>query len=408
MMLNYSERLSTLKIALDAYPTSLRLLNWIGYMSIHGGNFTAEQQDTLINSIYSQWLYLAKNIEYHLGGNHLLENYISLVAGAVFFQEQNMIYTNAKRLDRELKAQLCSDGGHVERSPMYHQLLLVRLLDLYNLSKSFSIDPLMKGLKPYIERMLAWLSNMTLSTGEIPLANDSFLGQAPTTQDILSYANAMGITPHTSRLTTPLSDSGYRLICQKELELFIDIGPVGPNEQPGHAHADTLQVLLWRKGVPILVDSGTSTYEPGPLRDFQRSTKAHNTVVIDDKDSSEVWGAFRVGRRAEAEILSESSSHITAAHNGYVGCAHERKVEWGQQSIIITDRVQASVGKKKVAYFHFHPDANAILLSESISFKGASEIVFSDYDYADHYGKTVPAKVLSVQFEDVLITTISL
>ena len=51
-------------------------------------------------------------------------------------------------------------------------------------------------------------------------------------------------------------------------------------------------------GVPLLVDTGTSTYAPGPVRDYERSTAAHNTVEVDGANSTEVWGAFRAARRA--------------------------------------------------------------------------------------------------------------
>ena len=51
-------------------------------------------------------------------------------------------------------------------------------------------------------------------------------------------------------------------------------------------------------GEPLLIDTGTSTYAAGAVRDRERSTAAHNTLEVDGRDSTEVWGAFRAGRRA--------------------------------------------------------------------------------------------------------------
>jgi len=72
---------------------------------------------------------------------------------------------------------------------------------------------------------------------------------------------------------------------------------------------------------PLLIDTGTSTYEPGPVRRRERSTAAHNTVQVDGADSTEVWGVFRAGRRARVSGLAVRtvSSAITfeAVHDGF-------------------------------------------------------------------------------------------
>ena len=74
-------------------------------------------------------------------------------------------------------------------------------------------------------------------------------------------------------------------------------------------------------GVPLLVDTGTSTYAPGPVRDYERSTAAHNTVEVDGADSTEVWGAFRAARRARVgEVVARADGGVLtveAAHDGF-------------------------------------------------------------------------------------------
>ena len=74
--------------------------------------------------------------------------------------------------------------------------------------------------------------------------------------------------------------------------------------------------------MPLLVDTGTSTYAPGPVRSYERSTAAHNTLEVDGADSTEVWGAFRAARRARVTDLATCVAHggvltIEAAHDGY-------------------------------------------------------------------------------------------
>ena len=110
-----------------------------------------------------------------------------------------------------------------------------------------------------------------------------------------------------------------------EFEVLFDACPVLPAYQPGHTHADTLQVLLRYKDKDILVDTGISTYEKNSRRQEERSTVSHNTVSVDDKNSSDTWGGFRVGKRAEVQILNENDQYIKARHNGY-SLIHHREI----------------------------------------------------------------------------------
>jgi uncharacterized heparinase superfamily protein len=118
-----------------------------------------------------------------------------------------------------------------------------------------------------------------------------------------------------------MEQSGYARLKRGPAVLLADAGPVGPDYLPGHAHADTLCFELSLQGQRICVNSGTSTYEPSDLRKFQQSTRAHNTVAVNGADSSEVWGAFRVARRARAvvEILQPGNDEdmLSAVHDGY-------------------------------------------------------------------------------------------
>src|SRR5690606_31529788 len=90
-----------------------------------------------------------------------------------------------------------------------------------------------------------------------------------------------------------LSASGYRKLVRENMELVADIHGISPSYQPGHAHADHLSFVLQVGGNPFIVDMGISTYEIGERRAYERSTKAHNTVTLDDQNTSEVWSGFR-------------------------------------------------------------------------------------------------------------------
>jgi len=110
---------------------------------------------------------------------------------------------------------------------------------------------------------------------------------------------------------------------------------VGPDYLPGHAHADTLSFELSFGGQRVVGNSGTSLYEEGGVRSWERSTAAHSTVTVDDEDSSEVWASFRVARRARPLGLTHEESagilRAACAHDGYRRLAgspiHHRALE---------------------------------------------------------------------------------
>src|SRR5690606_3028422 len=125
-------------------------------------------------------------------------------------------------------------------------------------------------------KMLSWLQAVTFSNGEIPMVNDSAHGIAPSSNKLFGYAKDLGLKWDKSKL----SESGYRKFDKSNMEVFIDVGNVGPDYQPGHAHSDTFNFELYLDGKPIIVDTGTSTYEKNDIRQRERETAAHNTVKL--------------------------------------------------------------------------------------------------------------------------------
>ena len=103
-----------------------------------------------------------------------------------------------------------------------------------------------------------------------------------------------------------------------------------PINLPGHAHADSLSFELSIRGNRVLVNSGTSEYRIGAERLRQRGTAAHNTLVIEGQDSSEVLvGLPRCASCAPFIGLSCRSVGGTAI----VECSHDgyRRLRRGQR-----------------------------------------------------------------------------
>ena len=424
---DFIQKTDSLRDGLETYPTSLRIINWIEFLSRH-----RIQQATINRHLFAQVSLVRHRLEYHIGGNHLLENGYALLIGSLYFQHRHWFRLAERLVRSELNRQVLVDGGHDERSPMYHQLLLDRLLTvvLALLHDTWHKDStLVHDLSNKADQMLNWLTAISFCNGDIPQVNDSARGIAPTTVQLrLKAERVLGnhlkstSIPQTRVMAIPLSDSGYRMFRTARYELFADVGPICPDHQPGHAHADTLSFVLHVDNLPLLVDKGVSTYQIGLRRDLERSTAAHNTVSIDGENSSEVWAGFRVGHRARATVLMDTPTRLTAQHDGYrkLGVIHERTWSVEPNRLLLTDCLIGIRNRKNpsgTARFHIQPGVRVQLSDAEItvgplylSFSSETKpvVLITSYEMAEGFNRLCTGQCLEIQFTNYLETTMRL
>jgi uncharacterized heparinase superfamily protein len=361
----------------EPYPTSLRIVNWLKW-GLAGNALEPEWAASLA----LQARYLRRRLEHHLLGNHLVANAKALCFAGLCFRGAEASEWLAIGLDllaREIPEQVPVDGGHFERSPMYHSIILEDLLDLLNLLRARGIllsaggerDGLDGRLaeaasawREAAQRMRRWLALMCHPDGEIALFNDAAFGIAPSPAELDRYAQrlALGEMLVEPRAVEHLADSGYIRLALGPAGAILDVGAIGPDYLPGHAHADSLSFELSVHGRRLVVDSGTSCYGASPERLRQRGTAAHNTLTVDGADSSEVWGGFRVARRAYPFDLGIEETgaevRVACAHDGYRRLpgspAHRRTWILSSDRLSIRDRVDGGFGHA-VARLHLHP-----------------------------------------------------
>ena len=402
----------------EPYPTSLRIVNilkaWLGGLELN---------KKLFNSVYSQASYLSNDLEKHLLGNHYFVNLKALLFAGVIFGNLRWYKIAEKELLAEISEQILQDGTNFELSPMYHSLMLVDMLDMCNLSRAYptrvSIQ-LASTLEDHIPRMITFMEAMAHPDGGVSFFNDSADGIAPEKEKIESYADKLGF--HISHLElndTQIIDnvnSGYLCATINGNKLIFDAASVGPDYIPAHAHADTLAFELSLAKQRVFVNSGTSEYGIGESRQNQRKTLSHNTLVIDDKDSSQVWGGFRVANRANVigrscEILSDNTISLFGEHDGYKstfgGCTHSRRLILGNNSLVVTDSIMGQFNNAR-SYFYFHPELNvsleqSILRVRSTDFSIQSDLTgltcsLVDSSWHPQFGVLSQNKLLRIDF----------
>lgn len=404
----------------EPYPLSLRSVNWIKWF-LSGNN----PEDSWTSSLLLQAQALEKQLEYHLLGNHLFTNAKALIFLGCYFdgpQARSWLDLGLSILSDEIPEQVLCDGGNFELSPMYHNIILADLLELYHLSCLYDgliPEEIRDCWRQTIVKMFRWADLMKHPDGEISFFNDAALGIAPKNSVLKEYAAILQISlgPSAPKSVNLLPDSGYIVAIVNKFKLIMDVGKVGPDYIPGHAHADTLSFELSFGDQRVFVNSGTSVYGNGPERHKQRKTLSHNTLVVDGEDSSEVWGGFRVARRANPSVptvLDDGSTiSVECSHDGYMRLpgkvVHSRTWKIGDDKIVVHDALKGTFKTAK-AFYYLHPYVRLVSIERSLfalpcgtkfrfSVTGG-QIDVQDSTWHPEFGTSYSNKVIVINFSE--------
>ncbi|MBW7470441.1 heparinase II/III family protein [Marinobacter sp. F4218] len=414
----------------EPYPTSLRIVNWVKW-AMAGRTLPEDCLESL--AVQARWL--ARRLEIHLLGNHLFANAKALVFAGSYFsgpEAEKWLKTGFGILEREVPEQILPDGGHFERSTMYHALALEDMLDLLNILRCLEradrptvfcerrlASQFLAAWPELINKMVGWLNAMRHPDGELSFFNDAALGIAPPCESLLAYARRLNIEISQAGLNSlHLAESGYVRLAKPEACLVFDAAPVGPDYLPGHAHADTLSLELSLFGQRVFVNSGTSEYGVGTERLRQRGTAAHNTVEVNGTNSSEVWSGFRVARRAypgKVKVYGSGGSlKSEACHDGYQRLATPvsvcRTIELNENRLEIEDAVEGQF-ETSVGRFYSHPSVQIEKVDQSqlvlklpghqrvrVHFEGAAKIEVNNSTWHPRFGVAEPNQCIAVSF----------
>ncbi len=405
----------------EPYPLSLRLVNWMQW-SLSGGRVPRGFDASLATQVR----YLSQRIEWHLQGNHLFVNGKALMMAGLYFQGEearSWLKLGWSIVERELDEEFLSDGAHFELSPMYHSIMLRDLIDLVDFSRIYSdvLEADFPGadarLQDQVNSAREWLGGMVHPDREISLFNDAAFGVAPSPEAVDDYARAAGL-PKVIQSWPSLhhfEGSGHVRWQRDGWTAFLDVGAIGPDYLPGHAHADTLSFELSVGDERLIVDTGTGVYGDSPERLRQRGSQAHNVVAIDGQNSSEVWSGFRVARRASVEDLELSFTdpqRVSACHDGYRRLSGKvtvaRTWEYNDGWLSISDTASGKF-QRAAARYHFGEGVHIEALGDTrylVRTPGGREIEVRvpvgkhgilNSTYHPRFGSSIPIRVLEVE-----------
>ena len=86
-------------------------------------------------------------------------------------------------------------------------------------------------------------------------------------------------------------------------------------------------------------------------------------MAIDGRDQHEMWATFRVARRGE--IVGVRDAPVARGRYRFEGACqhfharsaiHTRLIEFGNDELLVTDRVDGGSGRVLTSWLHLHPD----------------------------------------------------
>lgn len=348
----------------EAYPISVRTVNWIyGYARLAPSYPDRQFLERWRGSIRRQIDFLLWHLEFQHLANHLFRNLRALVIAGVFFENTRWLERGSQLLWREIDEQFLPDGGHFERSPMYHAQTLADVVECVALLRlTGHKEP--AGTEALIRRMVDFLVALSYPDGRLALFNDS--AHTPETRPLPIISAARQLAGRNSgEFPAAFPSTGYFLwqSADGNEKLIVDAGPPSVSYNAAHAHCDLLSFELQIGGRPWIVDTGVHGYGGDQFRHYCRSTRAHNTLRIDGREQSEIWSTFRLGGagRAQGFIVEHSENawefQGEACHYAHQRLRHQRSLRRDNDGDwTILDRIIGGPFNSVESVLHFHPD----------------------------------------------------
>ncbi len=266
-------------------------------------------------------------------------------------------------LDHHLEKAFYRDGGNVEQMFGYYPFEAHIFRDAYLLCKANGIEPPANSVA-MLRKMSHFICSVSRPDNTMPQVNDSFempvltilatINEIPG-EEISEYKNDSVFFPDTQiAVLRDTPSSGWYVLANPA-------SVIG-----AHAHAGRLAFELWYDNRPVLVDSGCCNYDDPALVKWYRTSRAHNTVIIDGvSDAATSTDTLWVARRETKNRITkwmpgEGISYLTMVSPSDE--ATNSSVRWSRTIALVKDRFalisdifEAEGDHKYEILFHFPP-----------------------------------------------------
>jgi len=402
---------------------AIRLINWVWALELirPALRLSDDFRARLLTAVYRHlWEISRKYSRYSSVGNHLVGEAAGVFVGSCYFSGLRGAHAWRQEaraiLLREMQTQTYEDGGHRELSMGYHLFVLEFFLVAGLAARNCGCD-FPPSYWERLEGMFGFLAALTEGGDGPPMLGDCDdgyvldLGEGgDRVRSLLATGGALWDRSDLKALASGCCESvlwslgreayerlvygdkrawdgrlstkgfpqtGYYVLQYGQagrdgcISVVFDCGELGLSPLAGHGHADALSFTLRLSGTPVLVDPGTYDYFRFPAwREYFRSTRAHNTLLVDDCDQSVMAGRFLWGARARARCLhfeaSANGGTVAGKHDGYTRLKspviHRRRLELdgAARSLSVLDELITAGQHEVKLFFHLAPQCRVL------------------------------------------------
>jgi hypothetical protein len=408
----------------------IRLINWVWALDLlkESGVYSEDFQRRIVHSVYLHlWEISRKYSRGSSANNHLIGEAAGVFIATCYFKNLRNGYRwqeeSREILSREIIVQSYPDGCTHEQAIGYHLFVLQFFLIAGIVAKGCSIE-FPPEYWARLEKMLEFLGKLTEGGASLPIfgdCDDGYVldlgGDRGDYQELLAAGAVLfgrsdfkrwaGKYPEACRwllgkrsrerfqslevnsnepdLTShAFPESGYYLLqcgnkrSKDHISVLFDCGELGFKSIAAHGHADALSFSMRAFDRDVFIDPGTYDYFSFPdWRNYFRSTRAHNAVMVDDLDQSVMLGPFLWGEKAQARCLRwephEQGGIVMGEHNGYTRLpdpvSHRRTLYLDNESKLLTIKDEIITEKSHRITICFH-------LSETVSLSQIGSNIF--------------------------------
>jgi hypothetical protein len=282
-----------------------------------------------------------------------------------------------QRIEEHLVLDVYPDGGHYERSPGYHRMVLTALQTAARIDPAVAAHPRFAAMHTWMCELVSsggWLPHLQDSGIEWPAAsllrgsyllNDPVLAQVATQWlSPAEFAAEVATFPTEPEWVLPaavpdlppatvLPESGYTILRGTDWRAVINHGSHIEHELESHSHRAVLDFVLDGWDQPLLWEAGgPPSYDDPAYLTWYQSGRGHNTVLVDDQELSTDRGVV-----VDPLIDTGVVAVFSARHHGN-GLPQSRTIAMVREEpsyVVVSDSAGAGPHSFRANWHALHP-----------------------------------------------------